>query len=419
MANNELNECENTRELSMPQSQMYVLAKWFFLLSVLLKPFYIFASGKPQIADFMLILSLFALLLETRRIFIRKADEPLYIFVICVVIIQGIYFLIYQQADFLVTASYYIFNLAAVYVFNWFVKDFSFLRKLQSVLKINLLLQLVLILLGYEEGLHYRYRGTFNDPNQLSFYCMINFFLIYVIHYILEKNNLRRTAWWPWLIVTAYIIFTASSSGMLAGILIFVGIYFFENATNLNSKKQMIAILVIAVIAVMVFLLIIGVVQLPESITKDNRVYNKFKTLLSSGSIAESFTSFAQDRYLLPLLRYPERILYGAGEGMRSRFVGASGNEIHSTPLAILFYYGIVPWSFWMLWIVRKLRFVPRALLCAYAALIVETFTLINYRQPLFWMMLLIAETAGEASRSSEVRTLQAAEEGQAGETQQ
>ena len=147
-------------------------------------------------------------------------------------------------------------------------------------------------------------------------------------------------------------------------------------------------------------LIITGAVQLPDSITEENRVYDKFERMFDVESFTESLTNFAEDRCLFPLIYYPERILYGAGEGLGERYVGLSRNEMHSTPLAILFYYGIIPWSLWVLWIVRKLKHVPRPLLCVYAALVIETFTLVNHRQPLFWVMLLLAETAGKATES-------------------
>lgn len=56
--------------------------------------------------------------------------------------------------------------------------------------------------------------------------------------------------------------------------------------------------------------------------------------------------SIIADRQLDKLLLYPEKMLYGAGQGAFERFTRASGtNEVHSTLPGILFYYGAVPFS--------------------------------------------------------------------------
>lgn len=104
--------------------------------------------------------------------------------------------------------------------------------------------------------------------------------------------------------------------------------------------------------------------------------------------------SIIADRRLDKLLLYPEKMLYGAGQGAFERFTRASGtNEVHSTLPGILFYYGAVPFSILVLWIVSsykggRLRW---DIWLEYGAFFIESCLLANQRQPLFWMVIMLA----------------------------
>lgn len=94
---------------------------------------------------------------------------------------------------------------------------------------------------------------------------------------------------------------------------------------------------------------------------------------------------------------YPEKILYGAGEGFWDRFeLAYATNEIHSTVLGILFYYGVGPFVLLAIWVILNLRqcsFRSRTLLF-YLPLLFECFFLANQRQPLLWMLIVLASVS-------------------------
>ena len=72
--------------------------------------------------------------------------------------------------------------------------------------------------------------------------------------------------------------------------------------------------------------------------------------------------------------------------------------EVHATLPAILFVYGFIPCGILIIWIYRRLKDAPVYAKVALIALIVESFTLLNQRQSLFWMFVVLV---GGVSRAT------------------
>ena len=103
------------------------------------------------------------------------------------------------------------------------------------------------------------------------------------------------------------------------------------------------------------------------------------------------------DRGMEKLVLYPQYLLYGAGEGGFDRFTLTSQiNEIHCCLFSVLFCYGIIPTVFLLIWLVRNLRYMNAAMMCAVAGILAESFFLVNYRQPMFWMILVYGSVIRE-----------------------
>ena len=86
----------------------------------------------------------------------------------------------------------------------------------------------------------------------------------------------------------------------------------------------------------------------------------------------------------------PEYFLYGCGEGYWERFLSISGEtrELHSTMISLWYCYGIVPYMFFIKWLWDNINNCPMSVAGVYIALILEALTLVNHRQPLFWMII-------------------------------
>ena len=363
----------------------YRAAKIFYLLFWLLKPFYLVKSGSMQIGDvFLGIAFLLVLYSDRMKIHIDEKDTPLFFFVIAVAIINTIYAAIYQNTDFVKPILYFIFNFMCVYITRIFLEDAKFVGKFNTILKFNLILQLAIFLLGtgrwYSVG---RYMGTYNDPNQLGFALLTTYCLIYCLN---RKQHTKHQ--WVFFLISLFLIFETSSIGMFLGIsLIFVFEQYFRLAKIETNTKRVwyIAYLVLISIGLVYagsyFLLVVtGVVE--TEITVLQRIADKF-------SNNELVDSFINDRNLFAFFEEPYRMIYGGGEGKWDRFVGRNG-ELHSTWMGILYYYGVIPFLLFLTWIKNNIKKIDWYILPVYICIFAEAFTLINHRQPSFWVLILL-----------------------------
>lgn len=363
----------------------YRAAKIFYLLFWLLKPFYLAKSGSMQIGDVCLGIAFLLVLYSDRmKIHIDEKDTPLFFFVIAVAIINTIYAAIYQNTDFVKPILYFIFNFMCVYITRIFLEDDKFVGKFNTILKFNLILQLGIFALGL--GRWYtaqRYMGTYNDPNQLGFALLSTYCLIYCLN---RKQHTKHQ--WIFFLISLFLIFETSSVGMFLGIsLIFVFEQYFRLAKIETNTKRVwyIAYLVLISIGLVYagsyFLLVVTDVVETE-ITVLQRIAGKF-------SNNELVDSFIRDRNLSAIFEEPHRILYGGGEGLFRRFAG-TGNELHSTWLGILYYYGVIPFLLFLNWISNNIKRIDWYILPVYVCIFAEAFTLINHRQPSFWVLILM-----------------------------
>lgn len=376
------------------------IAKSFFLLGVFMKQFYLGSSGGFQIGDLCFMLSFIILIISHyhMKIPIRKIDQPFLVFVFFVIFINFIYIAIYKNSyvgttRFHLSIIYYIYNLFIILTIRQFAVDTDFLDHLRIVLQVCLFLQLIFAVfhLGrYFDA--YRYMGTFNDPNQCGFYIMGSFFMIFVLSIMTKKG--KPVIWW---IVAIYIIMKTSSTGMLMGMLIMIVLHLYQILLTKNSRTAAFFLLLAVMLTVVLVLVLAGVMPIPESIKMTfmyQRVMQKFGRIgIGVAGRTFSIRRLFEDRTWDRILMYPDRILYGAGEGYMARFPAAlyGANEIHSSILGPIFYYGLIPCSFLLWWFVNQMHCLKKELWCVYVALLIESITLVNNRQPFFWMLFVLA----------------------------
>lgn len=384
------------------------VAKNFLLLYLLLKPFYLFSSGGLQIADIFLMLS-FATLVVVLKInpairgqFLEtiKANKLFIIFVACTILVNGAYFIFYEEFRFLLSSLYFIFNLLAIITFTSFYKDKVFLERVSKVFKFNLLLQLAIFIIGI--GRYYtldRYMGTFNDPNQFGYYIFISFLFIYVINILLKKKQLNLL----YLLITLVLIIQSASTGMILGIggfLLLISAYHIYRYFNLTYEKLRKIIYTTALGLAVGLITILTVVTIPNNEkTFINHAYDESQAIIqrvtekTDKASGDADMSLWEDRGYDIIFKYPMYIVFGAGEGGYDRFALAANNhnnEIHATLPSILFYYGIIPFLILSWWIYKKIKRIDPRILIALIALLIESFTLLNQRQSLFWMLVII-----------------------------
>lgn len=368
----------------------------FYLLFWFLKPFYLRESGTFQIADAMLVLSFLTLLVENRwKITVHKEDRILYVFVGFTIIINTTYFFIYSEVSFLLAWLYYVFNLFGVVVARRILNRRVSRERLLKVSVFGLCIQLLIYLVGVGNYEGARYIGSFNDPNQFGFYVLSTYFLILIIAYcdrlIGRKVILVITA------ITIFLVIRSVSMAMLSALIIFGLVLYvleiFEPYTTVTSRIVGLIMLLVGILVTVLVLTNISTIidfMSQSKILNLRRISDKIGLLF--GQTVGNYSSIKEDRNWQLLGFYPRYMLYGAGQAYYERFTKVRiVHEVHSTWLGILFSYGIVPTVFFIKWVLRNLKGLPRKLWCIYIAFFFEALMLVNQRQPAFWLLIVMA----------------------------
>lgn len=375
-------------------------------LYLLLKPYYIFSSGSIQIGDVILLIALFLFLLlnKNNKENIKKIiNENKYFvfFMILVFIINGFYFIYYLKFKFMLSSLYYLFNLFVIILFSYmFSKNEKSYKTLDKILKFNIIVQLVICILNLGDYYgEYRYMGTFNDPNQFAYYIFISFCFIYLLNLKLKKSNFEILLFF---FISIYLIAKSSSTGMLFGMMIFVFLYIVSFIMNIYKiKRNQIRKLIIICVILIPVLLFVGILYSGSNIKINwnnihiiERFNEKIERLGESKTVTNNnHVTIWQERGYDKIIEYPWYIIYGAGEGMYERFSNARFvNEVHATLPSILFYYGIIPTILLLIWMYKKVKGSPFKINAVFVAIILESFTLLNQRQYLFWIMFILID---------------------------
>ena len=70
-------------------------------------------------------------------------------------------------------------------------------------------------------------------------------------------------------------------------------------------------------------------------------------------------------------------------------------HEIHSSFFEIWYCYGIVPTVILIMWLIKNIKACDKKRMAAVMAILIESFFLVNYRQPFFWYILVYSSSLG------------------------
>ncbi len=370
-------------------------AQGLFLLFWVLKPIYTRPSGSMQYADWAFIASFGLWVIENRGRLWLDAREKLFLaFFGCAALINLIYRLALKDSEFMQSSLFLLFNALVIVEVRDLSANQKFLKCLLWASVFNLSLQLGVYLFGFGEYQigNPRFMGTFNDPNQYAFSMFSGFLMIYLLYSALyPEATLSQRLWliYPFAL-SVYFTTLGNSAGMLLGNVCFLlaqlMIYLFTRRAK--AARVLGCALIAAASAALIYFMAFGVS--PKVFTaifgKDSffavRLAEKFEQWGSDG-----FASILANRGLDKVLANPHFLLYGAGEGLYTRFY-PSIMEVHSTLPGLWFCYGILPFALLCAWIWKNLRGLAWVAVPAFIALLVESSTLAHQRQPAFWMLL-------------------------------
>lgn len=385
---------KNTNKvISIKNDGQMRLHHWLFLLFWLLKPFYLWESGTMQISDFIFVLSFVMWLFDRRGLIsIKKPHIYFVLFVLGTFIINTIHSIINANIVFLISSIYYLYNTFMIISISEYKDNDIFLKGLLRVSYTNIFIQLAIMILNQGRFFYGspRYMGTFNDPNQFAFSMFTSFLLIYVITLYNQSQGkkIKKSLVLIMLILVFYMITRSSSTGMLLGISSFI---FFLIVYTIFSKKTpvftILKILLIITLIGILFYAVSGGLSL-DNISSQTDIVRRLQYKANNVD-TNGLQALIEERGIDKLLNYPVFNILGSGDGLYGRFV-ESAFEIHSTLPGALFYYGIIPFMLLIAWMWSMLKGTNIAIIPVYLAILVESLTLANQRQPVFWMIIVL-----------------------------
>lgn len=368
---------------------------------VLFKPFYIFDSGGIQISEFFIVLAFFLTLVDnTKKDNITKKMlkdlNILYIFILFVIIINFIYYGIYNNTEFIMSTIQFVLIFMGTYVFANKISSKNVLKKIYLITKINIVIQILIYITGL--GRNYdelRYMGTFNDPNQFGYFIVLSIAYMYIIEDILKLNKRAVIMY----LLSMILVIASASTGMLMAVIILLILHIVREMNNIikwsikNGGKICIALVCISTI----LLITISNVNITDKVVyridqaiRYSTIANRLKGKFDKAESADN--SLLEERGIDKLLKYPQYLIYGSGQGYFERFTEAAHQlEVHSTLPGLWLYYGIVPLIILLIWIYQCIKKVKLKYMLPYIALLIESFTLYNQRQLLLWVIIIMA----------------------------
>ena len=297
------------------------MAPAVLLLAYLItKPFYLFPSGGPQVADgFIALLFLWSLFAAT-----RLSRDSTGVFNACIYFsvyaffVNGIWAIILAEISMLKTPVFYFFNTITIFIiltFHALAREKA-LRILMFGTVLSLVLQVMLSLAIVGAGGSGRSILFFNNPNQLGYWGLLSVSIFCVL-----SRTVRIRVVWHLTIFALGFYLIALSLGKAATVAL--GLLFILHF----SKKWW--HFVLAAICGAILLLVL----------QDQPILQELAARLSN--IGEQRDDSLAGRGYARILIHPEYLLFGAGEFGLSRFPGET-NELHSTLGTLLFGYGVI-----------------------------------------------------------------------------
>jgi O-Antigen ligase len=294
---------------------------------VLLKPYYLFPSGLPQIGDMVIAMALpFALLLPQLRQGEDARGLQFHMVLFCsyaALVNLGWTFALMDPRVALY-ATYYAFNLCLMVVCLrvGMLYPRETLLTIAYAVSISAIIQAATVALGYDLS-RARQIASFNNPNQLGYWSVLSLCMFWSIA---GKAKIKWYIQAPTVVCLFYTAAASLSKSAIISTALLCALHFVKRPK----------LLFIGLLALAPAYLVVENSMLVERVS--GRLQN----------IGQQEDDQIHSRGYVRILYYPEYVVVGAGEGALYRFpegVGedmAKSTEIHSTFGTILFSYGLI-----------------------------------------------------------------------------
>lgn len=319
--------------MTLDKTKLIILPVFLY---VLLKPYYLWSSGLPQISDVLFIFFSISIIYIFRYELKLKYRNAIFIFIILVFIsifVNTYYYLYYFNVESLKFPAFYLFNLVFI-LYIAFTQSFNIIN-FENFSKIAFCSFLILFVLSpFFIDFSLRQQLTFNNPNQLGVYSMMIIMInLYLASY--EKRKLNKYNYFT-LLMGIYFVVISFSMAAIAGVLLSIALFFFLRSS------------IISLFFIFCISGVFTLISIPLLSTSDTYLIESYESRLDRKLNTSKNVGFIKERGYDRIFNHPDYILFGAGEGLRYRFKSylidsKRSLELHSTPGSLLFSYGVFP----------------------------------------------------------------------------
>lgn len=380
------------RSFGLPKF-MYITLSWPKVSSLILQLycvtsiFYIFRNGYPQPADMLLFIgmSITFLFFLLQKSWVVNAPIALgLLFAMCTFVINLAHYTMLPDKRFVLSSLYYLYNMGIfIYCYALYKKNQAkLIEPLVMSFAIAIFFQAIFVFL-LESKIGPRAIGTFNNPNQLSYWSLLVFCILVGLRYP------AKFKWYDYGLIGMLCLIameSLSKAALISFFIVFVGVSFTRLVDNFGRAVLVMLFLALVSFAVFSFESITGFVASADNIQN---------TVTRLSEIGQDSDDNLEGRGYNRVVENPQYLLLGAGEGGYGRFA-INQLELHSGIATLLFCYGIsgsVIFGFFLLAILRRLPAIYWVLMFA---LLFYGLTHQNIRFSLFWLFLGLITAQGE-----------------------
>lgn len=353
-------------------------------LYLLLTPFYLFPSGQPQPADYLIAFASLIFFLSGKFLQVSSNKVVLQLFklVLLISLINTTYYIYYLGFQGISNSVYfhslfYIFNyllfLIVIYLFSR-TKWQKTINTISLFILISLTIQFLLGVLGIHGWTsEERNRPTlfFNNPNQLGYFSLLMLSIFATL-----PSNYRSNKLYVFFIlfVTSYLVLLSGSRAALGGVVLLGALIVVKEGFKFRASSLVFIFAFIATIPVLI---------------NSDFVRNRIDLIERRNErYIDTEVSQIQVRAYDRILIHPEYIFFGAGEGLYSRFDSWHKKEIHSAFGTILFSYGVLGLYFFLSFLYLAFNKSLYYNLILFLPIFIYNLTHQGLRTSLFWVLI-------------------------------
>ncbi|CAD5260440.1 MULTISPECIES: hypothetical protein [Halomonadaceae] len=357
---------------------MNLIGALLLFVGLSLSSLYLFPSGGPQLADFVLIGFAGVMLLMSlgdKHLKVSPFAMCWGLMVLWVVMVCLSWTLVMETTEFFRPAQFFLFNFLIGMGLLRFLSVYG--ERAIGLIRNSISIALVIagghVLVQLALGIN-RTTGSFNNPNQLAYFSLCGVVVLLMLDDFHPK--MRPLALAGLASGVLGILSASSLAAMGGGAMVGIG-WAIANAKQVKYFARLL---------LLVPLLLGGVVL--ANISTEGQVLRNLEARMDRAP--SKIDSVYEERKFDRLTNFPAYAILGAGEAERQRFAPYDGAEIHSSFINMLFAYGLPGLVLFLSIIATVLRRAPLYIWAGVAGPLIYSTTHNGLRATLFWVLLVI-----------------------------